>query len=154
MAPAYPFGYGLSYTAFEYGDLRLSADRFEGEITATVTVTNAGEVAGREVVQLYVAAPGGALVKPASELRAFAKTGVLEPGASERVTFMLDGRDLASFDGDRSAWIVECGEYRVRAAASSRDTRAEALFTVPETLVVEETHHVLAPEVEVDLLRP
>jgi beta-glucosidase len=154
VAPAYPFGYGLSYTTFEYGDLALSADRFDGEVTATVRVTNAGDVAGREVVQLYVSAPHGTLVKPESELRAFGKTGLLQPGASETVAFTLDARDLASFDEGRSAWVVEAGEYEARAAASSRDVRSTASFSVPETRVVEEVHDVMAPEVEIDLITP
>ena len=146
-------GYGLSYTTFEYGDLTLSDRRFDGHLAATVTVTNTGPVAGREVVQLYVSAPDGELVKPASELRAFAKTKMLRSGESERITFTLDGRDLASFDADHSAWVVEGGEYEVGAAASSRDRRAVALFSVPETRVIEEVHDVMAPEVETDLLR-
>lgn len=154
VEPAYPFGYGLSYTTFEYGDLELSEARFGGEITARVMVTNTGDVPGREVVQLYVSAPRGSLVKPEAELRAFAKTRLLQPGESQTLAFTLDGRSLASFDPDRSAWIAEAGEYEVRAAASSRDTRVRARFAVPETLVVEEAHDVMGPEVEIDLLRP
>lgn len=154
VEPAYPFGYGLSYTTFEYGDVELSADRFIGEITARVTVTNTGDVAGREVVQVYVAAPGGALVKPEAELRAFAKTRRLEPGASQTLGFTLQGRDIASFDPDRSAWVAEAGDYVVRAASSSREIRAEATFSVPRTIVVEPVHPVMAPAVEIDLMTP
>jgi beta-glucosidase len=154
VEPAYPFGYGLSYTTFEYGDLELSEARFGDEITARVMVTNTGDVPGREVVQLYVAAPRGSLVKPEAELRAFAKTRLLQPGESQTLAFTLDGRSLASFDPDRSAWIAEAGEYEARAAASSRHVRARARFTLPETLVVEQVHDVMAPDVEIDLLRP
>ena len=70
MKTAYPFGFGLSYTTFEYSDLKLGATEFEKELTATVTVTNTGKAAGREVVQLYLSAPGKAMPKPALELRA------------------------------------------------------------------------------------
>jgi beta-glucosidase len=154
VEPAYPFGYGLSYTTFEYGDPDLSADEFDGEITVRVRVTNTGDVAGREVVQLYVAAPDGALVKPAAELRAFAKTRLLQPGESQTVDLALGARDLASFAPDRSAWVAEAGDYEVRVAASSRDTRTTATFSVPETIVVETVNDVMAPEMEIDLMTP
>ena len=149
VEPAYPFGYGLSYTAFEYTDLRLSASRFDGPITATVRVTNRGSVPGREVVQLYVSAPGMALEKPARELRAFAKTGLLEPGQSETVAFTLGGRDLTSFDTARAAWVAEPGTYRVRIGTSAAATKLEATFDLGRELVVERVHNVLTPQVPI-----
>ena len=126
---AYPFGFGLSYTQFRYSDLKLSSAEFGGELKATVTVTNTGSAAGREVVQLYVSAPGKALPKPALELRGFAKTKTLKPGDSETVSFTLAARDLASFDEASSSWRVEAGTYTVKIGASSEDVRQTAIFT-------------------------
>jgi len=144
---AYPFGYGLSYTEFMYSDLQLSAPEFAGAMTVSVTVTNSGDTPGREVVQLYVSAPDGALEKPERELKAFAKTGLLQPGASETVSCTLTGRDLTSFDTDRADWVAEPGTYGVKIAASAAATRLEGSFELPQELVVEHAHNVLAPEV-------
>lgn len=126
---AYPFGFGLSYTTFGYSDLRLSATEFGAEITATVTITNTGQASGREVVQLYLSAPGQSMPKPAIELKGFAKTKSLSPGESETVSFTLTARDLASFDEGASAWVAEAGTYTVRIGASSEDLRQMATFT-------------------------
>ncbi|MGI4874650.1 MAG: glycoside hydrolase family 3 N-terminal domain-containing protein [Janthinobacterium lividum] len=103
MKPAYEFGYGLSYTTFGYGPLQLSAATLTGKLTATLTITNTGKTAGREVVQLYVSAPKGALAKPAEELKGFAKTKLLAPGQSQTLTFSLTAADLASYDTAASA---------------------------------------------------
>jgi beta-glucosidase len=146
VEPAYPFGYGLSYTEFAYGDLQLSAQTFDGAMTVTGTVTNSGDTPGREVVQLYLSAPDGALEKPERELKAFAKTGLLQPGASETVSFTLTGRDLSSFDTERAAWVAEPGTYGVKIAASATDTKLEGSFDLAQELVVEQAHNVLAPQ--------
>ena len=126
---AYPFGFGLSYTSFRYSGLRLSGTEFKGELTATVTVANAGAAAGREVVELYLSAPGKVAVKPALELRGFAKTRLLKPGESQSLTFTLTARDLASFDEASSSWLAEAGRYTVKVGASSEDIRQTATFT-------------------------
>ena len=118
----------------------------------TVTVGNTGEIAGREVVQLYVRAPGEALDKPESELRAFTKTGLLQPGESETVTLTLTGRDLTSFDTVRAAWIAEAGSYTVKIGASALDIRQTATFDVPQELVVEQAHNVLVPQAPINEL--
>ncbi|MFD7873701.1 glycoside hydrolase family 3 C-terminal domain-containing protein [Streptomyces sp. NPDC059766] len=138
IAVTYPFGHGLSYTTFAYSDLELTTDT-KG-ITATVTVTNTGERAGREVVQFYVAKPGSSVARPPQELKAHTVVA-LAPGARDRVSVLIERQDLAYWDirGDR--WIVEGGGYEVRAAASSRDIRATAtvevegdVFVLPLTL--------------------
>jgi beta-glucosidase len=125
---AYPFGYGLSYTSFAYSGLKLSRAEFERELTASLTVTNSGEADGREVVQLYLSAPGRSMPKPALELRGFAKTRLLKPGESETLTFALGLRDLASFDEASLSWMAEAGTYTVKIGASSEDIRQTATF--------------------------
>jgi beta-glucosidase len=126
---AYPFGFGLTYTDFQYSGLKLGGSTFEGDLTASITIKNVGAAEGREVVQLYLSAPGKAVPKPALELRAFAKTRTLEPGDSETLTFTLTPRDLASFDEASSSWLVEAGTYAVKVGASCEDIRQTATFT-------------------------
>jgi beta-glucosidase len=142
---AYEFGYGLSYTTFEFEQLELSAKEFSSEITATVTVNNTGEVAGKEVVQLYLYAPAAELEKPVQELKAFAKTRLLKPGESQQLSLKLDIRDLASFRTGISAWVADEGKYEVRVGASSKDIRLRDSFNLSESIVVEKVHDVLYP---------
>jgi len=131
VTPAYPFGFGMSYATFGYSDLKLSAPASDKSMTAsvTVTVTNTGKVPGREIVQMYVSAPGQSMPKPALELKGFAKTRLLAPGASQVLTLTLSPRDLASFDAASSSWKVEAGTYTVKIGASSADLRQSATFT-------------------------
>ena len=149
---AYEFGYGLSYTAFEYSDFQLSSKQFSGELQVSVTVKNTGKVAGKEVVQLYVSAPAENLEKPEKELKGFTKTKLLQPGESQELSFELDARLLASFMSGISAWVAEKGEYEVRIGASSKDIRLRASFNVPNDLVVEKVHDVLYPNFAMDEL--
>ena len=123
---SYPFGYGLSYTTFAYSkpSVKATAD----DIKATVTVTNTGKVAGREVVEMYVSAPAGGLVKPVRELKAFGKTKLLAPGASETLTFEVSAYELASFNEENSTWETASGKYEVLFGASVADIRATATF--------------------------
>ena len=123
VAPAYEFGYGLSYTTFEFSGLSLSSKKFSGKITATVQVKNTGKSAGKEVVQLYLSAPAGKLHKPTLELKGFAKTRLLQPGESQTLSFDISPRNLASFDPASSSWVAEAGKYTVKIGASSRDIR-------------------------------
>ena len=144
---AYPFGFGLSYTTFRMQELRLAGARIgsAGTLTVKVAVTNTGRVAGREVVQLYVSAPRGTLDQPERELRGFAKTGMLAPGASETATFRLSAADLASFDPSVSAWVAEAGTYTVRVASSSATEGLHATFMLDKRVVVESSRRLLAP---------
>jgi beta-glucosidase len=123
---SYPFGYGLSYTTFSYSKPTVKANK-EG-FTATVTVTNTGKVAGREVVELYVSAPWGGLEKPIRELKAFAKTKLLAPGESETLTMKVSAYEMASFNEEHSAWETAAGTYQVLFGASVEDIRARASF--------------------------
>jgi beta-glucosidase len=128
VKPAYPFGFGLSYTTFGYSGLKLSAPAFRDGLSASVTVTNTGQTPGREAVQLYLTAPGQTMAKPALELKGFAKTKTLKPGESEILTFTITPRDLASYDATASAWRAEAGTYTVKIGASSEDIRQTATF--------------------------
>jgi beta-glucosidase len=153
VAPAYEFGYGLSYTNFAYSNLVLNAPTFNGKITASVTITNTGRVAGKEVVQLYMSAPAKKLAKPAEELKAFAKTALLQPGKSETIQFEINANDLASFDTNSTSWIAEAGKYIVKVAASSTNIKQTASFNLPKELMVEKCNKVLAPQVEINELK-
>lgn len=145
VEPAYEFGFGLSYTSFDYGPCRLSADSFADSMTATVTVTNAGDVSGKEVVQLYLTAPEGDINKPARELKGFAKTRVLAPGESQELEVTLPAKHLASYYDDRSAWIADAGTYEVSIGASSRDIKSTGTFDLDEEIVVEQVVAELSP---------
>ena len=125
---SYPFGYGLSYTTFEYSKPSVKVGK-DG-ITATITVKNTGSVAGKEAVQLYVSAPAGGLQKPACELKAFAKTRELKPGESQTLTMTFDAYTLASFNEGTSAWETAAGAYKASFGASVADIRATANFKI------------------------
>lgn len=153
VKPAYEFGFGMSYTNFGYGKLALSSTSFNGKITASLTITNKGKVAGKEVVQLYVSAPTGKLNKPMEELKAFAKTNLLQPGESQQISFTLSPKDLASFDTDRSSWIADAGKYMVKVGASSSNILQTAVFNLGKELMVEKTTKSLAPSVKIDELK-
>lgn len=151
---SYEFGYGLSYSDFSYSDLKLSAKNFNKEITATVEITNIGKFAGKEAVQLYLSAPSASLPKPESELKAFAKTDLLQPGKSQVLTFKIKPENLASFDTTKSAWIAEKGNYQVKIGASSLNIKQTANFALKNDLVVEKVNNVLAPKVKLFQLLP
>ncbi|MBR6251308.1 MAG: glycoside hydrolase family 3 protein [Bacteroidales bacterium] len=119
---SYPFGYGLSYTTFEYSNATISNNG--NEITINVDVRNAGEVAGKEVVEVYATAPEGTLEKPVRELKGYAKTKTLAPGETAKVSITFAVADLASFSEEQAAWIVDGGKYTFGIGASSRDIRA------------------------------
>jgi beta-glucosidase len=153
VKPAYEFGYGLSYTSFSYSPVKLSAATFNNKITAAVTVTNTGKVAGKEVVELYISAPAKTMDKPAEELKAFAKTGLLQPGKSQTITFTLTPRDLASYNSAAAEWVAEAGNYIVKIGASSLNIKGTAAFNLPKELVVEKDHKALATQGSIDELK-
>ena len=147
---SYPFGFGLSYTTFDYSDAKIKkkGDGYE----VSVTVKNSGEHEGKEVVELYISAPDNkAANKPVKELKAYAKTRNLKPGAKETVKLFVKTADLASFDEAASAWVVSDGEYQFLVGASSIDIKATLKADVQgqETKV----HNVLKPQVQMNLLR-
>ena len=150
IKPAYEFGYGLSYTNFSYSNLKLSATQFKGKLSASVVITNKGNVAGKEVVELYVSAPKGKLNKPEEELKGFAKTNLLQPGKSQTITFTINASDLASFDTNTTSWIAEAGKYSVKIGASCSDIKQSAAFNVPSTITVEKDHKVIIPQSDIN----
>ena len=129
---AYPFGHGLSYTTFAYGSLTASVDESpDGTATVhvTVPVTNTGSRPGAEVVQLYVADPQAAVLRPTRELRAFRKV-VLQPGETVQVELELGARDLSYWHPALNRWVVEGGEFLLEVGSSSRDLRARTSVRV------------------------
>jgi beta-glucosidase len=142
---AYEFGYGLSYTTFEYSDIQLSSTEFNSKINVTITIKNTGKVAGKESVQLYLKAPITEIEKPEEELKGFAKTKLLEPGESQQLTFELNARSLASFWSGISAWVADKGDYEIRIGASSKDIRLKASFNLKEDIIVEKVNDVMFP---------
>jgi beta-glucosidase len=153
VKPAFEFGYGLSYTTFSYSPVTLSSTTFVGGMKATVTITNTGKVAGKEVVQLYLSAPAKKLDKPSEELKAFAKTDLLQPGASQTITLTLEPKDLASFVTKKHQWIAEAGQYTVKIGASSLDIKQSSTFNLSKESVVETTGKSAAPQVAIKELK-
>lgn len=125
IAPLFPFGHGLSYTAFEYGKLSLSSRSLASPaaaITMIMAVSNVGKVPGAEVVQVYVADEKSRLPRPAKELVAFEKV-FLEPGETRHISVSLDRFAVGYYDPAVSAWIAEQGSFKVLVGASSADIR-------------------------------
>ena len=139
---SYPFGYGKSYTTFEYSKpvVKATADGF----TATITVKNTGSAAGKEAVQLYVAAPAGGLEKPAFELKGFAKTKTLAPGEAQTLTINVDKYTLASFNEAASAWETAAGTYKVMFGANAMDIRGTGEYKLKKAESWK-VNNVLAP---------
>ncbi|KOS05575.1 glycoside hydrolase [Flavobacterium akiainvivens] len=146
VKPSYEFGFGQSYTTFEFSNLNLSATTFKDEVKVTVTVKNTGKVAGKEVAQLYLTAPAQLEDKPALELKGFAKTKALKPGEQQTLTFVLKAKDLASFIDAQSAWVAEKGTYTVKVGASSEDIKLTKDFTVATDIVAEKVHDTFKTE--------
>ncbi|WP_349425303.1 glycoside hydrolase family 3 C-terminal domain-containing protein [Microbacterium sp. LWS13-1.2] len=124
----FPFGHGLSYTTFSYADAAAVVDA-DGDVAVTVAVTNTGDRAGREVVQVYTSLADSAVQRAPRELKAFASVA-LEPGETQVVTLTVRRKDLAYWDVRADRWVVEGGEYAVDIAASSRDIRSSVSVAV------------------------
>lgn len=127
----FPFGHGLSYTTFEYRDLRLSSNEIQadGGLKVAVTVKNTGDRDGAEIVQLYIGDLKPGIFRPEKELRDFHKV-FLKKGEEQKVVFTLDSRAFSFYDPDSRAWIVPEGEYQISIGASSRDIRLRERVTV------------------------
>ncbi|MFK4837612.1 glycoside hydrolase family 3 C-terminal domain-containing protein [Microbacterium sp. ZW T2_14] len=125
---AFPFGHGLSYTTFSYADAAAAVDA-DRDVEVTVEVTNTGDRAGREIVQVYTSLPGSSVQRAPRELKAFASVA-LEAGESQVVTLTVRRKDLAYWDIRADRWVVEGGDYRVEVGASSRDIRSSVSVAV------------------------
>jgi beta-glucosidase len=149
ITPLYPFGHGLSYTTFEYSDFTVDQSRIaaDGEVTASVTVRNAGKVRGDEVVQLYARDPIATVARPVKELRGF-KRLTLAPGESARVSFRLSGQQFALYGLDQQ-WRVEAGRIELMVGASSTDIRATGGFEIANALASDTPAAAIATAVTV-----
>ncbi|MEK4362305.1 glycoside hydrolase family 3 C-terminal domain-containing protein [Paenibacillus sp. FSL M8-0212] len=134
LEPLFPFGYGLSYTTFEYADLKVDRTELtdQDEVNVQVRVTNTGDRAGKEIVQLYVSDVESTVIRPVKELKAFAKVA-LEPGESKVVSFTLNKRSFAYYNVDMKDWHVETGEFDIQVGSSSRDIHVHARVNVEST---------------------
>ena len=147
---SYPFGFGLSYTTFEYSDANVKQKNDIYDVT--VTIKNTGKYEGKEVVELYISAPDNkAANKPVKELKAFAKTKLLKPGESQTLTLSITAPELASFDEAASAWVVAEGEYQFLIGASAQDIKAT--LTAPVKSFQTTVHNVMKPQVQLNLLK-
>lgn len=146
---AYPFGYGLSYTSFEFGKPSVKAKG--NNIEVSVTIKNTGKVAGKEVAEVYVTAPKGAYEKPAKELKTFGKTRELKPGESQTLKMTLEKRDLASFDEANSQWKVDAGNYLFKIGSDVENIKGTATLKVAE--YTEKTSNACAPKVQLNYLK-
>ena len=147
---SYPFGYGLSYTTFEYVNPSVKVDN--GIYSVSIDVKNVGKFAGKEVVQLYVSAPNRfQMNKPEKELKAFTKTKELRPGETVTATLKLNTTDLASYDEASSSWVVDAGNYKFLIGTSSKDIKA--VLDVDVVSVVEKTNDILKPQETVNTIK-
>jgi beta-glucosidase len=135
IAPLFPFGFGLSYTSFDYASLRLSTSTVQPDETldVTVEVRNSGPRAGLEVVQLYVRDREAAVLRPEKELKGFAKVA-LQPGETRTVRLTLDRRALAYYDDVARRWVAEAGEFEALVGRSAQDIRLAAPFRLAQTV--------------------
>ena len=127
---SYPFGFGLSYTNFKYDNLKVTSQG--DDIIASVTISNTGKVAGKEVAELYITAPKGKLDKPKYELKAYTKTKLLQPAASETVELVFHKTDLASFDESIFSWVADAGNYTISVGASVTDVRSKVVYNLKD----------------------
>lgn len=153
IKPAYPFGYGRSYTSFSAEPVDTSVS--SSEITVAVRVTNTGKTyAGRELVQVYASAPEGELDKPYQELVGYAKTGLLQPGESQILTIRFPASRMASYDERSASWVLETGEYLIRAGVHSRSTKVVGVLTLKERIVCSTLSNILPLDCEMNCIYP
>lgn len=156
-AVKYPFGFGLSYTEFELTD--IETEFTTEEVYVSATVTNNGEVAGKEVVQLYLSPAQGKIGRPLRELVGFVKTETLEPGQSEKIELKVAYKDLATFDdsnvtGHAFCEVLEAGEYSFYIGKNARDCVKAGVMEIEETEIIKQCEDILMPVKAFDRIRP
>ena len=149
---AYPFGYGLSYTTFQYNEFSVKQNP-DGTLTATVTVTNTGDVAGREAVQLYVTKPETLQEQAKLELCGFGKTGLLGAGESETLTMTIRTEALMTYDTENSRWVLDQGEYTLSVGASVTDLKDKKTLTADTLTVVQDVENRCVPDTKFDYIQ-
>ena len=152
VKPRFPFGFGLSYTSFKLTPGEAHVDGTT--LLLPVTVTNTGNVAGKEVAQLYVSAPAGKLAKEYQRLAAFGKTGLLQPGESEELTLSVNLADCTSYDAAARAYVLEKGDYVFRLGTSSDNTNPVVAVSLTDTVSIRKVRSICPPEKPVQALTP
>lgn len=151
--PAYPFGYGRSYTSFSVETTKI--DVKDSTVTVFVQVQNTGKrYAGREVVQVYASAPEGNLDKPYQELVGYRKTGTLQPGYRETLEISFPLSAMASYSESHAAWILEKGDYLIRVGVHSRDTKVACILRLERDCICEKLRNVFPLDCEMRCLKP
>lgn len=142
IEPLFPFGFGLSYTTFEYSNLAVShaSMRDDGQATVTVDIRNAGAHVGKEIVQLYVRDVESSVIRPYKELKGFAKVE-LQPGETKAVSFTLDKRSFAYYNVNMKDWHVETGDFEILIGRSSQDIAVSGAIRVESTVSVKLIYH-------------
>jgi len=142
IEPLFPFGYGLSYTSFEYSNLSINKEEIldNGIVEVSVTVNNTGDVVGKEIVQLYVRDVESTVIRPAKELKGFEKVQ-LQPGDEKIVTFFLDKRSFAYYNMDIADWHVESGVFEILVGKSSADIQLKGRIQVNSTVSIKKSVH-------------
>lgn len=149
--PAYPFGYGKSYTTFDVKTNEVKVDK--NQVSLSVTVKNNGDnYAGREVVQVYYSAPEGRLEKPYQELAAYAKTKELAPGEEQTLTITFAAEHMASYDVAAASWVLEEGTYYLRVGTHSRNTKVVAAIKLDRETVTQKLNNFFEKDAEWDML--
>lgn len=135
IKPLFPFGYGLSYTTFAYSDLKIDREQYsdQDQVKVSVKITNTGQVAGKEIVQLYVKDSESTVIRPEKELKGFAKVH-LQAGESQTIDFTLDKRAFAYYNVELADWHVESGTFEVLIGSSSRDIHVQQSINVQSSV--------------------
>ena len=128
MKPLFPFGFGLSYTTFAYG--KPTVEKVGNAVNISVTITNTGKMAGKEVAQVYATLPKTQAARPVKELKAFAKTRLLQPGESETLRMSVPMSELAVYEEQKHGWDILGGNYTFNVGANVNDIRGKASINI------------------------